>query len=67
MRSASTGVAPSANVPPRTEWGYGDDPHGYPRAATDGKNQVVSFLAGDGIPACANPSFCFSNGYTGAP
>ena len=62
-----TGVAPSANVPPRTEWGYGDDPHGYPRAATDGKNQVVSFLAGDGIPACANPSFCFSNGYTGAP
>ncbi len=62
-----TAVAPSANVPPRTEWGYGGDPHGYPRAATDGKSQVVSFLDGDGIPPCANPSYCFSNGYTGTP
>lgn len=63
--NTGTAVAPSANVPPREEWGYGKDPHGYPRASADGRNQAVSFLDGNGIPACANPQYCFANGYTG--
>jgi hypothetical protein len=67
-RGEGTGTAPSANVPPRSEWGYGGDPHGYPRASTDGINQGASFLAGNGVPACADPDgYCFSNGWTGTP
>lgn len=59
---------PNENVPPRTEWGYGGDPHGYPRASEDGMTHAGDFLAGDGISACEDPDgFCFSNGWTGAP
>ena len=39
-------VAPVENVPPRPQWGYGGDPHGYPRAAQDGKDQAIDFLNG---------------------
>jgi hypothetical protein len=67
-RGQGTATAPSANVPPRTEWGYGGDPHGYPRASADGLLQEGSFLRGDGIPQCLDASrLCFSNGYTGTP
>ena len=63
-----TATPPNENVPPRTEWGYGDDPHGYPRASADGLAQEQSFLAGTGVPACADvDGYCFSNGFTGAP
>jgi len=63
-----TATAPSANVPPRPEWGYGDDPHGYPRRAADGLLQEGSFLRGAGVPQCLDASkLCFSNGYTGTP
>lgn len=67
-RDGGTATAPSANVPPRPEWGFGDDPHGYPRAAADGLLQEGSFLRGDGVPQCLDASgLCFSNGYTGTP
>ncbi len=63
-----TATAPSANVPPRPEWGYGDDPPGYPRRAADGLLQEGSFLRGAGVPQCLDASkLCFSNGYTGTP
>jgi len=67
-QGGGTATAPSANVPPRPEWGYGDDPHGYPRRAADGLLQEGSFLRGDGVPRCLDSSgLCFSNGYTGTP
>jgi hypothetical protein len=67
-RGQGTATPPNENVPPRTEWGFGGDPHGYPRAAADGLAQEGAFLGGSGVPACADPSgLCFSNGYTGTP
>jgi hypothetical protein len=67
-RDGGTATPPDENVPPRPEWGFGDDPHGYPRAAPDGLLQEGSFLRGDGVPQCLDPSgLCFSNGYTGTP
>ncbi len=46
---------PNENVPPRPEWGFGGDPHGYPRAARPtGWHQEGSFLAGNGVPRCAD-------------
>ena len=63
-----TATPPDQNVPPRTEWGFGGDPHGYPRAAADGLAQEGSFLAGNGVPKCADSvGYCYSNGYTGPP
>ena len=67
-RDGGTATPPNENVPPRPEWGYGDDPHGYPRNAPDGRLHAGGFLAGDGIAPCASPSgYCFSNGYSGSP
>jgi len=67
-RGDGTATPPIENVPPREEWGFGDDPHGYPRAAADGLAQEGSFLRGAGVPACAAPAgYCYSNGYTGTP
>ncbi|MEZ5154908.1 MAG: hypothetical protein R2718_02235 [Solirubrobacterales bacterium] len=67
-RGQGSGTAPSANVPPRPEWGFGGDPHGYPRAAADGLLQEGSFLRGDGVPQCLDASsLCYSNGYAGTP
>ena len=58
---------PLENVPPRPEWGYGGDPHSYPRKSADGINQAASFLEGAGVPVCAAPSGnCFSNGWDGS-
>jgi hypothetical protein len=63
-----TATPPDENVPPRPEWGFGDDPHGYPRRAADGLLQEGSFLRGDGVPRCLDASgLCFANGYTGVP
>jgi len=62
-----SGIAPLENVPPRPEWGYGGDPHGYPRASADGINQAASFLDGTGVPTCAAMGgYCFSNGWDGS-
>jgi hypothetical protein len=67
-RGEGTATPPNENVPPRPEWGFGGDPHGYPRAAEDGLNQEESFLAGNGVPRCDDPDgYCFSNGWTGQP
>ena len=57
--------APVENVPPRPVWGYGGDPHSYPRRSVDGINQGASFLEGTGIPACTNVLGCFSNSWDG--
>jgi hypothetical protein len=37
---------PNGNVPPRTEWGFGADPHGQPRASAAGVRHAVTFLNG---------------------
>jgi hypothetical protein len=69
-RGQGSKVAPVENVPPRPVWGYGGDPHSYPRRSADGIAQGASFLLGNGVPACANPLGCFSNswdGVTGLP
>jgi hypothetical protein len=49
--SRGVGVAPPpvGNVPPRTEWGYGRDPHGDPRNADSGVRHAVTFLNGPAI------------------
>jgi len=39
-------VPPNGNLPPRKEWGFGDDPHGQPRAAKSGVRHAVTFLNG---------------------
>lgn len=68
LNGDGTATPPNENVPPRPEWGFGDDPHGYPRRAADGLLQEGGFLRGDGVPQCLDASrLCFSNGYTGTP
>ena len=65
-RGQGSKTPPLENVPPRPEWGYGGDPHSYPRRSPDGINQAASFLEGNGVPACAaGTGFCFSNGWDG--
>jgi hypothetical protein len=64
-RGQGTATPPTQNVPPREEWGYGGDPHGYPRASADGINQATSFLADGSVPACSTGGYCYSNGWTG--
>ncbi|MGA7434365.1 MAG: hypothetical protein WBW44_01960, partial [Solirubrobacterales bacterium] len=61
-----SGTPPLENVPPRTEWGYGDDPHSFPRRAPDAIEHSRTFLNDGTIGACADPSgYCFSNGWDG--
>ena len=36
-RDNGTALPPLENVPPRTEWGYGEDPHSFPRHSADGQ------------------------------
>lgn len=63
-----SGTPPDENVPPRPEWGFGGDPHSYPRASVDGRAHAVSFLAGNGVDQCADvDGYCFANGFTGTP
>jgi hypothetical protein len=66
IRGQGSAVPPIENVPPRPEWGYGGDPHSYPRHSTNGINQAASFLSGAGVPVCAGlNSLCLSNGWDG--
>jgi hypothetical protein len=40
---------PNQNVPPRSEWGYGRDPHGDPREALAGVRHAIEFLNGPNL------------------
>ncbi|HTU15898.1 MAG TPA: hypothetical protein VMF31_11950 [Solirubrobacterales bacterium] len=65
-RGQGSKVPPNENVPPRPQWGYGGDPHGYPRASEDGLNHAESFLKGDGVGPCQDASgYCLANGWDG--
>ena len=64
-RGQGTAVAPNENVSPHTEWGYGGDPHSYPRASADGITQGVEFLRDGTIVPCAEVGYCYANGWTG--
>jgi len=60
-------MPPLENVPPRPEWGYGGDPHGYPRAATDANDHIETFYNDGTIDKCADPDgYCFANGWDGS-
>jgi len=62
-----SGVPPLENVPPRPEWGFGDDPHSYPRHSQDGQNHAADFLEHGTIDACTGTDgYCFSNGWDGS-
>jgi hypothetical protein len=43
-----TGMPPTANIPPRPEWGYGVDPHAHPRSTPIARVQKSEFLKVDG-------------------
>ncbi len=65
-RGDGSGVPPLENVPPRPEWGFGDDPHSYPRHSQDGQNHAADFLETGTIDECSDESgLCFGNGWDG--
>jgi len=66
-RGQGSVVPPNENVPPRPEWGYGGDPHSYPRHSVDGISQAADFLDYQGVTPCTGATYCFTNGWTGAP
>ncbi len=71
--SSGSGVAtpPDENVPPRLEWGFGDDPHEHPRRSPDGVRHAVTFLEDGTIESCEaiTPSpgdaHCYANAWAG--
>ena len=66
-RGQGSGVPPLENVPPRPEWGFGDDPHSYPRHSQDGQNHAADFLESGTIDRCSDVSgLCFANGWDGS-
>lgn len=66
-RDQGSKVPPNENLPPRPEWGYGGDPHAYPRHSANGINQAASYLSGDGVPLCAGlNNLCLTNGWDGS-
>lgn len=64
-RDNGTKPAPIENVPPRPQWGFGDDPHGFPRNSPEGQAHEVSFLNGGVVGPCAGATYCYSNGWDG--
>lgn len=68
-RGVGVAMPPLENVPPRTEWGYGRDPHGDPRASVDANNHIETFYADGTIDACPGApgaeGYCFANGWDG--
>ena len=44
--SLGTAQPPIGNLPPRTEDGYGDDPHSFPRRDVQARSMKSDFLAG---------------------
>ena len=69
IQGNGSAVAPLENVPPRPEWGYGSDPHGYPRRSADALNHIESFYNDGTIDECAAgppvAGYCFANGWNG--
>src|SRR5690606_33465637 len=51
-QGAGIGRPPLENVPPRTEWGFGRDPHEDPRRSPDGVDHVTTFLQASTIQSC---------------
>lgn len=45
-RGVGAGTPPNQNISPRTEWGYGRDPHSDPRASEAGMTHAIEFLNG---------------------
>ncbi|MDQ2700921.1 MAG: hypothetical protein M3Y23_06290, partial [Actinomycetota bacterium] len=66
-RGNGSDVPPNENVPPRPEWGYGGDPHSYPRHSVDGISQAADFLDYQGVTPCTGVTYCYANGWTGTP
>ena len=66
-----TAVPPLENVPPRPEWGFGEDPHGFPRKALDANLHIKSFYEDGTIDSCETTSpspsdaYCYANGWDG--
>lgn len=60
-----SGQAPFGNVPPREEWGYGGDPHNYPRYSRDSIAHGKSFLGNGTIGLCHSGSYCYANNWEG--
>lgn len=48
-RGVGAGTPPNQNISPRTEWGYGRDPHGDPRASEAGITHAIEFLNGPNL------------------
>ena len=51
-RGVGVAPPPNENLPPRSEWDYGRDPHGDPREAMAGMTHAIEFLNGpdlDGV------------------
>ena len=66
------GKPPIEELPPRSEWGYGRDPHEDPRRSPDGVDQATTFLQNSTINSCemitpfpSGDAHCYANGYTG--
>lgn len=71
-RGIGIGKPPIENVPPRSEWGFGRDPHEDPRRSPDGIKQATRFLVDGTMLSCeatspvpAGDAHCYANGYTG--
>lgn len=66
-----TAVAPSHNVPPRPEWGYGGDPHSYSRDDPQGRSQAAAFMDTPGVlqrcELVGAIAPCYDNGWDGQP
>jgi len=67
---SATGVAPPPvdNRPPRPEFGYGADPHSFPRSTPEARAQKSEFLKRDGavIDTCGGKP-CATRGFDTAP
>ena len=61
---SGTPAPPTANVPPRPEWGYGRDPHGDPRNEPRARLQKSEFLKIDGsvVDTCGGGP-CYARGH----
>ena len=63
-------IAPLESVPPRPEWGYGGDPHGYPRSAPDAIEHEKTFVANGTLGPCVSGALaggvCVANNWDGA-
>lgn len=67
------GKPPIENLPPRTEWGYGRDPHEDPRRSPDGVKTATRFLQDGTMLSCevttplpSGDAHCYANGYDGS-